>query len=444
MRHFHLLALLPAFAAFSASAATVTVTDLGDAGNGDCTSTCTLRDAIANAASGDTIAFANTLTYPATITLAGQQLLIYKDFTILGPGASLLSISGNQQSRIFEVAANATSTLSSLTLTAGAVIGTDGGVSSAARAADGGAAYGGAILVNAGSTLQIVACVLTGNLAQGGMGGISFAPNSTQGSGGSAYGGAIYSAGTLSMKDTRILGSSAIGGSVGFAPPTPDQIPGNGGSGAGGAIHATGLTEITDSQLLDSSAQGGRGGDNFFGSGAGGNGGSAQGGALSLSGFTALSFVSAMGSIVAPGVGGLGGSSGSAGVAAGTDLYSTATVLSRSSVLTSTSPGVANTCSVATMSTQGTNFDADSSCPNFTLHGDAKLQIVTSGGATFAFPLWGSPLIDAATNCNDAFGVLQIEDVRGVTRPLDGNGDGVAACDLGAVESDELFANGFD
>ncbi len=445
MRHFPLLVLLPASAALSASAATVTVTDFGDAGDGDCAASCTLRDAIANTASGDTINFASTLAYPATITLAGQELLIYKNLTILGPGAGLLSISGNGQSRIVEVAANATSTLSGLNLTGGAVIGTNGGSGSAIRAPDGGAAYGGGVFVNVGSTLQIVACLLTDNLAQGGLGGTSVASGSTQGNGGSAYGGAIYSAGTLSVKDTNILGSSSIGGSAGFTDPGLNVTVGNGGSGAGGAIYSRGVTDITDSQLLNSLAQGGGGGDNFPPpGGAGGNGGSAQGGALALSGFATLSFVSAMGNVVSPGLGGFGNPTGSAGAAAGNDLYSTATVLSRSSVLTSATAGVSSTCSVTTIVTQGANFDADSSCPNFTLHGDAKLQIVTSGSDTIAFPKWGSPLIDAAANCNDAYATVLTNDVRGVTRPLDGNADGIATCDIGAVESDELFANGIE
>ena len=118
------------------------------------------------------------------------------------------------------------------------------------------------------------------------------------------------------------------------------------------------------------------------------------------------------------------------------------TLLSRSNVFVSTSG--ATSCAGSTIVSQGANFDADSSCQNFTLHGDPKLQIVTSDGNTFALPLWGSPLIDSAVDCNDAFGTTLFNDVRGGVRPLDGNADGVAACDLGDVESDELFANGFE
>ena len=418
-------------ASLPARAATLIVNDLGDAGSGVCASTCTLRDAIASALSGDTIGFATTLAYPAMITLGGQELLAYKNLTFAGPGAALLSINGNGQSRIFEIAANASVSVSGLTLTNGVSAGTFGTPSSP----NGGPAYGGAVLVNAGSTLQLLGCELTGNIASGG-GGSFF----TAGSGGAAYGGAIYNAGILLIADTTLSGNAANGG---YPPPPAPGPAGNGGDAFGGAIYATGLTEVNNSQFLQNAAQGAPGAFNFFGS-AGGNGGSAQGGALAASGFTALSFVSAVGNSSAAGSGGFGTPVGNAGSATGSDIYSTATVLSRYVALTSTSGGGATTCSIATSSTQGANLDADGSCPNFSLHGDAKLQILTSGGQTFAFPLWGSPLIDVEADCKDAFGATLTSDVRDGVRPLDGNADGVVACDLGAVESDELFANGFE
>lgn len=57
-------------------------------------------------------------------------------------------------------------------------------------------------------------------------------------------------------------------------------------------------------------------------------------------------------------------------------------------------------------------------------------------------PAPGSPLIDAG----DADGSCERTDARGVARPQDGNGDGVARCDVGAVEllSDRIFGDGFD
>jgi len=60
-----------------------------------------LRYAIECALSGDVITF--DLTYPATITLDGHNLLIDKGITIRGPGADQLSISGNRVCRVFSI-----------------------------------------------------------------------------------------------------------------------------------------------------------------------------------------------------------------------------------------------------------------------------------------------------------------------------------------------------
>src|SRR5689334_20703769 len=76
------------------------VTSLADDGDGTCTDNyCTLRDAIAFASAGATITFGMT----GTITLAQGQLVIRKDLTISGPGADLLAVDGNHQSREFLV-----------------------------------------------------------------------------------------------------------------------------------------------------------------------------------------------------------------------------------------------------------------------------------------------------------------------------------------------------
>jgi hypothetical protein len=66
------------------------------------------------------------------------------------------------------------------------------------------------------------------------------------------------------------------------------------------------------------------------------------------------------------------------------------------------------------------------------------------GGPTPVYqPLTGSPAVDApvaAGNCPD-------EDQRGLSRPRDGNGNGAAVCDIGAVElaaPGEIFVETFD
>lgn len=83
----HLFMAAPFFALFSGhlNAATYTVTNINDSGAGS------LRQAIGDTAPGDTVNFGIT----GTIRLTSGLLVINKNLTVQGPGANLLSISGN-------------------------------------------------------------------------------------------------------------------------------------------------------------------------------------------------------------------------------------------------------------------------------------------------------------------------------------------------------------
>jgi hypothetical protein len=80
---------------------TLTVLNALDSGTGS------LRDAITNAKSGDTIVFAASLDRQ-TIALTSGELAFSKSLDIEGPGASLLAISGNNASRVFNISQNQT------------------------------------------------------------------------------------------------------------------------------------------------------------------------------------------------------------------------------------------------------------------------------------------------------------------------------------------------
>src|SRR6516225_10647594 len=98
---------------------TLTVSNTSDSGAGS------LRAAVAQANSdggGDTIVFSSLFDTPQTITLTGGQLELSgttAPTTITGPGANLLSVSGNNTNRVFLVDANVTATISGLTISGG-------------------------------------------------------------------------------------------------------------------------------------------------------------------------------------------------------------------------------------------------------------------------------------------------------------------------------------
>lgn len=131
----------------SAAAATFTVTNTNDAGAGS------FRQAVAdaNAAAGaDVVVFDATFASPQTITLTTGEISITSALTITGPGAALLTISGNNASRILYIPGQAT--ISGITFTAG----------NAAGVVYGG--FGGALFVFTG-TMTLNDCVVTGNTA---------------------------------------------------------------------------------------------------------------------------------------------------------------------------------------------------------------------------------------------------------------------------------------
>jgi hypothetical protein len=216
---------------------TLTVTTLDDSGAGS------LRDAIAAAAAGDTIAFDDALR-GGTIALTGGELAIPGDLTIQGPGADQLTVSSGHHGRVFAVEPGVTARIADLTIADGNVFGAPfqevfgGGVLnegtltlscrtlSGNSAAPFGYADGGGVANHRG-TLTVSGCTLSGNSANYlGGGGIfnystlavrasTLSDNSTTPYG-SAPGGGICNDGVLTLSNSTLSGNSAAGAGGGI------------------------------------------------------------------------------------------------------------------------------------------------------------------------------------------------------------------------------------
>jgi hypothetical protein len=192
---------------------TLMVTNNLDSGAGS------LRADIAAANSRDTIVFAPGLN-GKTITLTSGSLLVNKDLSIAGPGASQLTVSGGGNWRVFLVSSYDGSrgkssrihvSLSGLTISNGK---TDG-------------SWGGGVYIDYLANLTISGCTLSGNSAQSGgaignfHGTVTISGCTVSGNTAGYSGGAIFNRGTMTVSNSTFSGNSARG---------PDFGIGNGGA----------------------------------------------------------------------------------------------------------------------------------------------------------------------------------------------------------------------
>lgn len=219
-----------------AEAANFTVTNLADDGVGS------LRQAIADAngaAGADTITFQAGLS--GTITLSTGQLEITDSVTITGPGASNLTVSGNNASRVFYLYSG--SALIDVTLSGMRV--------------SGGADSIGAGIINFDENLTLDGMTISGNAATGdggglwndGVEGVLTIRNSTiSGNTAGDDGGGMYvedTGGLLTIANTTISGNTATGagGGIYFYDPdanvaiTGSSISGNTAGTLGGGVY---------------------------------------------------------------------------------------------------------------------------------------------------------------------------------------------------------------
>lgn len=220
-----LIALFVALASCARSAygATLTVTDASD----NASDSGSLRYAVNNAADGDTIMFANSVV--GSITLANGPLVVNANVTILGPGATLLTISGNNVSPVFQIYAAGTVNLSGLAIANGNDSQNGGGIDH----------------IFTTGTLAVDACAFSGNTTVAGGGAIANGPgtlliqNSTFSGNSSEAGGAIFNnAGNMTIENSTLYNNNVMAG------------------GPGGGIFNTGTMSI-DSSTVSGNQNGG-------------------------------------------------------------------------------------------------------------------------------------------------------------------------------------------
>lgn len=214
-------------------------TDLATAG-----SQCTLRAAIeqANADAGsNNINFAPSVTGTITLTLGELSIISTDGVSINGPGARVLTVSGNNASRVFNILTGTTATISGLTISNGLANQVSLFVP----------VVGGGGISNSG-VLTITEVTVTNNTAVGTVSLLAPTPN--------AFGGGILNVSSLAIVRSTISNNSATGGNAFICPTYPLCLTGNAaGSGTGGGIANVGLLDISNSTISGNTATGGNG-----------------------------------------------------------------------------------------------------------------------------------------------------------------------------------------
>jgi len=387
-----------------ARANSIVVDSTGDSGGA-----CTLRYAIDNAndnaqthsecAAGggaDTITFDSTVfATPQTITVNSTLPKLTDSNTTTIDGANVVTVSGGQNVQVFIVG--------DFTTKVGSAVFRDIDIT------DGSGVYGGGMEMS-GTTLELDHVTIANSSASYSGGGFYSQSGTT------TIDGCIFDANTAPSGNGGAMDDN--GAVVNISNST---FTGNSASGAGGAIFYAGASisaidatvTITNSTFTDNTGNDGGAISNF------------RGMALTLdyvtvSGNTATDAINFGGAVYVDWNGTLSVSNSIIAANTRGDCYK------GGHISLGTPPG--------SLTDAGYNWFGDKTC-NGTADGDPKLGSLTdNGGLTLTMaPLGGSPVIDAA-NCE----VGVPTDQRGVARP-----QGIG-CDIGAVEVQTIFTDGFE
>jgi CSLREA domain-containing protein len=444
-----ILAAAPMLAAQAANPDLV-VTQFTDSFDGSCDRDCSLREAVhlANRTPGASRIILRAGTYQLTLAPQVDELGLIVDeddnangdldirgqLTLVGKGIDRTTINANRVDRVLEVRAGATVQMTDLTIRNG-------------RHTD----HAGGIDVESGGTLVLRYCAISHNVAGDAFEAAGFAGGianygtltveasridgnfSSHGDGGSSFslGGGIYNVGNLTVRETRFIGNRAA-----------DRDDG----GYGGAIYNGGLALILRSSfetnavdirgrgtaILNSEGATLRLENSTVTSGAGEDG--APLGAVE-NGISYDSTPAVMRLINVTIAGNL-----SHGIVNYGKLDILNTIIAGNANTTFDGPLQQNCLNIgpgASFSQRGllrgtddfTNCEADRIVPNADVFTKVLYPLALNNWVTPTFALRRrSPAVDAAV------GTCPSTDQRRATRPRDGDGDGVAICDLGAYE----------
>jgi filamentous hemagglutinin family protein len=248
-----------ATSAYQNTLAILTVLNTNDTGGGS------LRNLIAGAFAGDTIRFDSTglFSSPQIIALTSGELLINKNLTIQGTGANNLTVSGNNTSRVINIAAG-TVNIDGLTVADGRFSGGNGA----------------GINVAAGATLNLSNSVIANNQIVTSNDGAGLANTGTtnltnvtvRNNTANDDGGGIVNFGTLTIINSTLSNNTAIGSSspnsgggallntIGRTATLINTTVSGNTAKVGGGIRNDGILTILNSTVANNRATGGLGG----------------------------------------------------------------------------------------------------------------------------------------------------------------------------------------